>query len=932
MIVSTPRITQFTTMFFHRLRRLCYVILVCAACVSADGRDEMADNTWHWNVIGPFENYSGSAFAKKLEAELPFDTAAHKNARGGKLSWRQVSSTNSTILGLFNSNPERSGAYLATTFVESGDRQTVTLYAKIAGSFDVFVNDSLAYTSKRDILTYTDVPICRATLEKGWNRILVKAGNNELPFCYFSLMMMDATGRVIQEFASTSEPRLYPQRSVAPEPLDVPDSLYDVGYLWDDAFTDSLLRSFDDKGLTANGMIEKAIQYKDQGRISASLEQLRNALDQYPERYDAWFLKGYVHLDNQQKDSAMLCFERGLKLDPGAYGPFVLLRKLKNQPDIFSYFRPVNTDSIIQAAFAKEPRDSMHMEIVLHDERIAVIAGGSSVVEVDEIIRVRNDMEREFFSNYTSDNEGNSITLSMVDYKYYRDSVVARRNGNALVLDNIEIGDLIRLRRQYVERDTLQIPMYYRHRHELQRRQYAHRSRYQIITPSSDRFQWRSYNTMAEPEYEETPLGYRLLWDVENVEPLTTEVDMPREDLTGLIEVGTVPSWEYVAQRIHDAFVRNVGVPEKVRELMDGFAPAQDSLSRQEIIQRVREFFCNLDLVSEGMAYPFSRSIESIMEQGPRSSTDYATMFVSMLAARNITAYPMMVDTTTTPFHAPPTPSSTFNHMIVVVPGDSLPSFFDLTNRPCTSYYSLPSNVRGSFGLVVRKGLREPMYVAMNPIMTRFTDDFASVRPNDDGSAQTYQSTYTTEQDSSFTRRYVQQAEVHGAEMQQLQDRIWCESVPGTPLLKFCRQSTQNGVYVPLPSDSTKLVVYPPWRTGVMFPEVPYDTIRRKNPLLRWSSLDSSASTFVVHAPPGYTFAKNQPRGIFNVESLKYTLLSVQQGDSLIVTRKVVVTQPYVSPEGFVSFQVSHAKIVEIDQQPILLVPTPRAVTKRKKK
>lgn len=933
MIVSTPSITIVSTMFVHLLRRLSLLILVSLGCIAAHGFEDEATDIWNWKIIGPFENYSGASFTKKLAAEAPFDTLTHKNARGGSIAWQNAASTNSTIVGLFDSNPEPSGAYLANTFVESRDRQTITLHANIAGSMEVYINDSIAFTSRRDILTYTSVPICRATLEKGWNRILVKAGNSELPFCFFSIMMMDASGNVIQSFASTAEPRLYPLQTQPPEPLAIPDSLYDMGYMWDDSFTDSLLHSFDDRGLTVNGAIGKAIQYKDQGLVLASLDQLRRALARHPQRYDAWFLKGYIHLELQQRDSAMYCFERGLVLDPGAYGPFMMLRKLKHQPDIFSYFRSVNTDSIIKAAFTKEPRDNRMMEIVLHDERIAVIAGGSSIIEVDQMFRMTNDLSISLFSKYTSDNISTSLSFSLMDYKYYGDSVEARSDGNALVLDNIEVGDIIRIRRRYIERDTLQIPMYFRHRHELQRRLYTQRSRYQIITPSSDRFQWRSYNTMAEPEYEETPLGYRLLWDVENVEPLPTEVDMPRDDLTGLIEVGTVPSWEYVAQRYYDAFVGNVGVTQKVRDLMEEIAPSSDSLSKQEIIQRVRVFLGNIDMGSDPVRFPHCRSIESIMDNGPSSSTDCATMFISMLAARDIKAHPMIIDTNTTPFHAPPTPSSaTFNHVIIVIPGDSLPSFFDATARLLTSYHSLPNNVRGAFGLVLRKGLREPMYVANDPVMRRCMEEYSSITPEPTGTAELFQTSYTTEQDSSVTRRYAANAEMHSEQMAQMQNSIWSEPVPGTSMLKLCSRAKGLNMYQRQESDSNNLVIVPAWTSRVMYPDTPYDTSTRKTPLLRYSLLDSSSATMVIHAPPGYTFSKNQPRGIFNVESMRFTMLSLQQGDSLIITRKVVFTQPYVSPEGYAAFQMTHAKIIELDKQPVVLVPRPAAPPKRKKK
>lgn len=929
MIGSTLYITPTTTMLIHHLKHLCR-ILVLLSCIIQVAR--AGDTDWNWKVIGPFENYSGSAFTKKLDAERPYDTTSHKNGRGGTMQWRDHQTSNTSLFMFYNMNAERYGAYLASTFVESQSSQSAVLNAFFGGTLEIYVNDSLAYNSGRDILTYSTVPIANIRLEKGWNRIVIKAGNNELPFCFADLNITDALGNVLAELASSSEPKLYPKSAHTPEPLTIPDSLYDMGYDWDDSFTDSLLRSFDDKGQTVSGMIQQAVQYKDQGLFTNALEKIRDAVGYCPERYDAWFLKANIHLDMQQQDSAMTCLERGLLLDPGAYGPTSRLRALKQQPNLFSYFTSANTDSIIEAGFKAEPRPTRFMDIILHDERRFVLAGGSSVVETDQIFRISSDVDISLFKEYPVENGLNAVSLSLVDYKYYGDSVVAKQVGNNLILDNIEIGDLIRVRRRFIDRDSTIIPLYYRCRHELQRRFYTHRSRFQIITPLTDKFQWRTYNTMAEPQFAETPVGYHLSWDETKIEPLPVEVDMPRADLTGMIEVSTVPSWEYVAQRYNDAFIRNIGVTAELRAMVDEFIPNDDSLPHQEVIQRIREFFGNLDMTSEPMSYPNCRSIDDIIAKGPKSATDCAVLFISMLAARNIKAYPMIIDTNTTPFHAPPTPSAVFNHVVVVVPGDSLPAFFDPRARPLASYYSLPYNIRGAFGLVIRKGLREPMYVANDPVMKRFTEDVAIVRPREDGTSMIYQFSTTTEQDSSVIRANVHEAEKHGEQMMALGDSIWCDRVTGTNLLRFCRRFVTPQAFIRDTTDTTRLVLDPPWRYSYMFPEAPYDTVLRKTPLLRWSAADSSVSTFIVHAPPGYTFAKNQPKGLFNVESTRYSLISVQQGDSLVVTRKVVLTQPYVTPESYVGFQVSHAKMIEIDAQPIVLIPAATQDKKRKKK
>jgi hypothetical protein len=934
-------------MKFHLVRRLFTSLLVFLSATALFSEEHEQAGTLRWRVIGPLENYSGSAFASKLPAERPFDTLTHKNARGGIITWREWSSTPTSGLPFFNYSPERTGAYIANTFVESNDRQRVTLRAMIAGSIEIYVNDSLAFGTTSDILTFGTIPVSVVTLEKGWNRIMIKAGNAELPFCMVVLSVVDASGKVLTDFASASEPRLYPKQTLRPEPLSIPDSLYDMGYEWNDAFTDSLLRSIDAEGATVGAQMQRAVEKKQQGLLSAAAQILSDVVYGFPERYDAWFLKGSVHHEMMQRDSAIYCLEQGLVRDPGAYGPISLLRYLRNQPDMFSYFKALDVDSIRNDTTTRKRVFQPDFEIILHDEKAIVLSGGSSVVETDQLFRLTDEIGVALHSRYPAENSLNAVSLSVTGYKRYGDSISCELDGGYYEFDELEPGDYVRIRRRYIERDTLVIPQYYHHRHEFQRRMYTHRSRYQIIMPKGDKYQWRTYFTLAEPEYTESPLGYLLSWDDRDLKPLDVrEEDMPRRDITGTIETSTIPSWEYLAQRYNEAFVRcvpqlgNDGTANTdLVQLMDDIAPVKDSLDKTEVIQRARVFLMNLNASEQSQAYPHCRSINDIMENGPRSNVDLVTMFVAMLSLRNITAYPMLVDTTTTPFHASPTPSLPFNHMIAVVPGDSLPAFYDLSQRPMQSMYSLDDNVRGAFGLVVRKGLREPMYVASHPIMTRFADEEFRMNPVNDTQALVYQSRLSTNLDSSVVRHEVEM--VAGLRQSQpsmnmnpndvpLQDSVWYEQPRGSHLLRFCRVGPNRSLMLRDTADSTRIRLWMPWTTDVMYPSTPYDTSMRTTPLLRRYKYDSTVTTVVIHAPDGFTFDKKLPRGLFNVESIRYSLISIQQGDSLTVIRKVVNTQPYVSPEGFYSFQSTHEAIIALDQQPVFLVPKKKSAPKRR--
>lgn len=934
-------------MNFHLVRRLLTGLLVLISSAALFSEEPDQEGTLHWRVIGPFENYSGSAFARKLPAERPFDTLTHKNARGGSITWREWSSTPTGGLPFYEFSPERHGAYVANTFVESNDRQRVTMHAVIAGSIEIYVNDSLAFGTNSDIVTFGTVPVSVVTLEKGWNRIMIKAGNTEVPFCMVVLYMVDASGKVLTDIASASEPRLYPKQTLRPEPLSIADSLYDMGYSWDDAVTDSLLRSVDGNGATVSAQMQRAVEKKQQGLLSAAAQILSDVVSSFPERYDAWFLKGYVHHEMMQRDSAIYCLEQGLVRDPGAYGPTSLLRYLRNQPDMFSYFKAVDVDSIRNDTTTRKRVFQPGFEIVLHDEKTIVLSGGSSVVETDQLFRLTDEIGIAIHSRYPAENWLNAVSLSVTGYKRYGDSISGEFVDGYYKFDELEPGDYVRIRRRYIERDTTVIPRYYHHRHEFQRRMYTHRSRYQIIMPKGDKYQWRTYFTLAEPEYTDTPLGYMLGWDDRELKPLDVrEEDMPRKDITGTVETSTIPSWEYLAQRYNDAFVRSIPeqgnkgtTPTDLIQLMDDIVPVEDSLDRIEIIQRARLFLMNLNISEQSQPYPHCRNIDDIMENGPRSNVDLVTMFISMLSLRSITAYPMLIDTTTTPFHAAPTPSLPFNHMIAVVPGDSLPAFYDLSQRPIQSIHSLDDNVRGAFGLVIRKGLREPMYVASHPVMTRFADEEFRMTPVNDTQAIVYQSRLSTDLDSSIVRQEVEAV----ARMLQpqptmniksaaasLSDSVWYEHPPGSHLLRFCRRGPNSSVMQRDSADTARIRLWMPWTMDVMYPSTPYDTSMRTTPLLRRYKYDSTVTTVVVHAPKGFTFDKKLPRGLFNVESIRYSLISIQQGDSLTVIRKVVNTQPFVSPEGYYSFQSTHEAIIALDQQPVFLVPQKKSAPKRR--
>ncbi len=154
----------------------------------------------NWRVIGPFDNISGSGHDRIFPPEQEdVPEAEYDGQNGGKVRW--FTPTRFRLdrwIDFDRLFPTVQGVFYAVTYVRSDAKQRVQLRLGTSGAYKLFLNGSLASESVEENNNDLDTYVAEVTLQKGWNRLLIKADNSELNRCNFLLRITDRRGQPVQ--------------------------------------------------------------------------------------------------------------------------------------------------------------------------------------------------------------------------------------------------------------------------------------------------------------------------------------------------------------------------------------------------------------------------------------------------------------------------------------------------------------------------------------------------------------------------------------------------------------------------------------------------------------------------------------------------------------------------------------------------------------
>jgi tetratricopeptide (TPR) repeat protein len=179
-------------------------------------------NIKDWQVVGNFDNISGSGFEKGYEpVQISDNDHEFTNRNGAPVKWFTISKyRDGRWIDFGNHMYTTNSICYAQTFVKSTKDQEVILNIGVTGSVKCWVNDMLVYAQEEERDVSLDAYQIKVKLKSGYNRLVIQVGESvDVDDSQFFVRFSDLNHKLLT-FNVSAEPKPYEKAdSYTPEVL-----------------------------------------------------------------------------------------------------------------------------------------------------------------------------------------------------------------------------------------------------------------------------------------------------------------------------------------------------------------------------------------------------------------------------------------------------------------------------------------------------------------------------------------------------------------------------------------------------------------------------------------------------------------------------------------------------------------------------------------
>ncbi len=168
-----------------------------------------------WSVIGPFGNISALGYYHKYGPEEEFNqNIIYTGKDSMQVHWFNIYKLRKDYWIDFTSYFQTvNSVFYGNTFVYSPKEQTAEIRIGVSGSYRAYLNDHLISEKFEERNTELDAYIIKTTLQKGWNRLLIKVGYSDINNCNFLVRVTDDNGFPLNDLKYSTASKNYNHNS-----------------------------------------------------------------------------------------------------------------------------------------------------------------------------------------------------------------------------------------------------------------------------------------------------------------------------------------------------------------------------------------------------------------------------------------------------------------------------------------------------------------------------------------------------------------------------------------------------------------------------------------------------------------------------------------------------------------------------------------------
>lgn len=674
--------------------------------------------------------------------------------------------------------------------------------------------------------------------------------------------------------------------------------------------------------------------YSSRKEYDLAISSLLKAIAIAPGVSTQWYKAGVVYRSLGNAEESANAFRSAIKFDPSNFDAREALRNVLQMTSPFNLIPSRSIDALISRAPTADLYPNSKAVYLLDDTRRVVYDGSNCEVVYEILMRVFTNAGIDQYKEMTL--PGSGAVDFAVDKAVVRKAngkeIPADRQGTHVVFKSLEPGDFI-----YMKTKTRETAHGELAKHFYDEKLYntfvpVLSCTYSLIVPQDQSFNWSLSGSDLQPETTSTPYGDLYVWSLQDLPEMVYEEGMPGISDAGIVlQISSFKTWGDIVTWYSDIARAKIKPSLEVSDLMDGLFSRKKQFSEAEIIKGVYQFITSEIRYSN---VPFRQS--GIVPQKARDvlatrigdCKDVATLCISMLAERDISAYHVLVQTNTSPLQRKLLPSIPFDHCIVLVESKTGPIFIDLTadNIPIGS---LPSGDIDALALVIKPGWIVPLTLHRNKFSPSNLTITSTVKLNSNLSASIKQDLSCTGAATQWYRanwKDISMAEVERLVLEDLSARnanVTLDSLVTDDVNILAPEFNYTVWYTIkdfLHQAGDFLILDIPWFQKNM-PDGALAYPKRTYPYVFKNYFDTLRETVTISPPVGYALLNNEYSSQTTNDVFSYALGSSQKAKTLSISRVNVWRKEYVLPENYAAYKSQYNEIVKADHQSLIIVP-----------
>jgi len=515
--------------------------------------------------------------------------------------------------------------------------------------------------------------------------------------------------------------------------------------------------------------------------------------------------------------------------------------------------------------------------------------------------------------------------------------VPAEKGSGVLVFSNLKVGDVVYIEYEGYNNSTgrfykdFNLDCYFNSVYP------SAESVFVIINPEDIQYLHKLFNGEIKPTIKKVNNKVYTTWRKTDIAaiPLLESFSKPYDDLTNMIQVSSIKSWNEISNWYAD-LVKKTLTPDKVtKSTFDKLFPkGVNGMSEEQIAQIIYTYivknikYSSLDFRQSGYV-PQKPSKTIITQLG--DCKDVSTLFIAFSQLAGLKSNLVLVSTNDNSDHAMALPSKDFNHCIIKTNLDGKEYFLELTSK-YLPFKSLPISLYNANALVISFDKKEnekstivkipfdnvtKNIVETNTVLTVNDKEVSYVLNNKmHGSIKSYYS----ELFSESTTEDVRKKDLEENYNERLKKTV---SLKSAKLIKdvttddFIEFETQFTVSEKLKNVGSLKIIDIPFIFNVYTRSIIAQETRNYDiNYVTYEDSNTYLNSIIINLPEGKKFTDIPESSTFNFKNHQYSLsFELVTSGSLKITRNVSTPWDDISKEDYLAFKKYVEDVLNAEEQ-----------------